>query len=181
MIYMLEKDINFVSLELLNDSDYKFLLDQVHVAKSITAFEQKIYLRYGYNGDDDQRETDDYPCIGALYPAFNKVAVDKLDFLRDFGELLPVYSDDQTFYVYNVTNLLDIVDFEASELEYFEGELIRAKRIVLREVYFDRPVIFKVCGIERGPIFANCLFKNAFVGAGLKGIEFIPVQLTSAD
>lgn len=180
MIYSLSKDIGYVSLALLDDNDYELFLDYIDIGKKVTSFSRSIQVFYGYDGDDDERGIDDYPCISLTYPVFNQKAVEKLDFLTEFGELLPVYGEDQTFYVYNVTNLLDIVDFDASELEYFEGVLIGAKRIVLRDVSFDSPVIFKVCGIERGPIFANELFKNIFEGAGLKGIEFTAVQLTSA-
>lgn len=179
MIYTLSKDINYVSLALLDDKDYELFLDHIDTGKKVTSFSQNIQVYYGYNDENDEREIGDYPCISLTYPVFNQGSVTKLDFLTKFGELLPVYGENQTFYVYNVTNLLDIVDSKASDLEYFEGVLIRAKKIVLHEVSFDCPVLFKVCGIERGPVFANDLFREAFIGAGLKGIEFTPVQLTS--
>jgi hypothetical protein len=62
----------------------------------------------------------DYPCVNLTVPAFNRRAVDALrDFLEPNGELLPLVSSVGEYYAYNITTVVDCLDHERSEIEWF--------------------------------------------------------------
>jgi hypothetical protein len=62
----------------------------------------------------------DYPCVNLTIPAFSRRAVDALrDFLEPNGELLPLVSPVGEYYAYNITTVVDILDHERSEIEWY--------------------------------------------------------------
>jgi hypothetical protein len=63
----------------------------------------------------------DYPCVNLRIPAFSRRAVDALrDFLEPNGELLPIISPIGEYYAYNITTVVDILDHEQSDIEWFD-------------------------------------------------------------
>ena len=179
MIYRIKKNVDFVSLELINEADYDYLLDHVHAGLSAMPFEKHICAKYGYETDGlDQREKDDFPCVSAVFPAFNKRAINVLGkMLAEFGELLPICTEEETFYLYNVTRFVDLIDKEQSVLEYCEDILIGIKQLVLKPYSNNSPEVFKLLGDSRGPIYANEAFKIAVEISDIRGIQFEPIMV----
>lgn len=178
-IYRIRKNVDFVSLELVNESDYDYLLDNIHVGLSAIPFERHICVKYGYETNAlDLREKDDFPCISAVFPAFNTRAINALGkILAEFGELLPIYAEEETFYLYNVTHFVDLIDKEQSFLEYCEDILIGIKHLVLKPYSNDSAEVFKLLGDSRGAIYANDAFKIAVEASGIRGIRFEPIKV----
>ena len=72
----------------------------------------------------------DYPCVNLTIPAFSRRAVDALyDFLEPNGELLPLISPVGEYYAYNITTVVDILDHERSEIEWFNERRVSALEI----------------------------------------------------
>ena len=97
-------------------------------------------------------------------------------------EFLPLVDDKHPFFFCNVTNILDCVDHENSDLViksdyrslYFKEEMLRT----------HQRHIFKIPELVRTTIYVSDEFRNAVLEAGLEGLEFIPVwdsEFTKAD
>lgn len=183
MIYKIRKNVDYVSLELVDEGDYSYILDNIHVGKSAMPFEEHITVKYGYNEDEiDDRGTDDFPCVSASIPAFNERAVSVLGkTLKKFGELLPIYGEEEVFYLYNVINFIDLIDKDNSILEYYENILIGIKKLVLKPYNTSTPEVFKLSGDSRGPIYANEAFKKEVESNDIRGIRFEPVYVTTLN
>jgi hypothetical protein len=71
------------------------------------------------------RPYNDFPCMGLSYPVFSQRAVDALrDFLEPNGELLPLVTSVGSYFVYNCTTVVDIIDFNRSKLNYLNKSTI---------------------------------------------------------
>jgi hypothetical protein len=71
------------------------------------------------------RPFNDFPCLGLTYPVFSQRAVDVLrDVLLPNGELLPLITSVGSYFLFNCTTIVDIVDFERSKLDYLNKNTI---------------------------------------------------------
>ncbi len=74
------------------------------------------------------RETNHYPCINLIFPAFSAYAVHCLkDMLTANGELLPLQAESGEFYFYNVTTVADVLDVGNSALSWLKPGIIAAE------------------------------------------------------
>jgi len=96
------------------------------------------------------------------------------EFLSQFGQLLELDCDGAVEYFYNVTNIIDCIDFEKS--------LKRPEGTIAKEVFFpDRlpmaPVLFKDPRTARGRIYANepakAVLEKLIDDAGITGAAFV--------
>jgi len=119
----------------------------------------------------------DYPCIDLLYPAFSKRACDALhDFLAPNGELLPVESDvGQQYFFYNITTIVDALDVDRSECEFWCEPPTTAVAIDYFAFHRDRLAglsIFRIHEWTAGIIVSN-QFADRVEECGLRGFEFV--------
>lgn len=64
-------------------------------------------------------QVNDYPCVGLRVPTFSARALDALrDLLEPNGEILPLESDTGQYYAYNVTTVADVLDRQASQVNW---------------------------------------------------------------
>ncbi len=92
--------------------------------------------------------------------------------LAPHGELLPVNMLGEIWYAFNTTTIIDALDFDRSNVVYFEGTKrpMWVKHYVLRSAVISSP-IFKLPE-QAAPIFTTDSFKVAYTVAQLTGLDF---------
>jgi hypothetical protein len=83
-------------------------------------------------------QVNDYPTIGLIIPLFSQRAVDLLrDLLEPNGEILPVTCKTGQYCVYNVTTVADVLDREASDMDWGSWyKLKKLEPVVAREIRY---------------------------------------------
>lgn len=117
----------------------------------------------------------DSPWLGSHALMFRSPACEALvPMLRRNGELLPVNCGDASVNMLNVTNVLDALDEEASDVRRFSnGRLMRVSRHVFRPEVVGTVDMFKIRNMRVSPTFATQRFVDAWRGAGLRGLDFV--------
>lgn len=88
-------------------------------------------------------------------------------------EVLPLQSEHEKFYIINVLDMVDCLDHELSEIEYFKSGNIKAiTRYTFREKCLRNRAIFKIVERKGGPIFVSDTFKKIVEQNGLRGLNF---------
>lgn len=109
-----------------------------------------------------------------IAPFFSQRAVDALgDVLEAAGELLPVQCDGNTYYAYNVLNIVDAIDEDRSEKVLFsDGSIMRFTRYVFKPSALAKQFIFKIpLWKHASTIFVTDAFKGRVDEAGLCGFD----------
>lgn len=123
----------------------------------------------------EEMKTGDLPCLSGSLPVFSKKAVKCLsDFFKDNGEILPILYDKGEYYIINITNIKDCVDYNKSDVKRFKssGKVMRfIKYTFIPERVMDEH-IFKIDGYSHGCVFVSDKFKNAVESSGLQGFLF---------
>ncbi|MGB8454765.1 MAG: DUF1629 domain-containing protein [Anaerocolumna sp.] len=108
-------------------------------------------------------------------PIFSLKAVECLkEVLGKNIEILPVYIDEQEFYLINALEVLDCLDHEKSEIKYFTGteRIMSIKKHVFIEQKLKGKNIFRIKEQEKAGPFVTDKFKEAVEKSGLEGFEF---------
>jgi hypothetical protein len=118
---------------------------------------------------EDHRPAD-YAALAGI-PAFSSRATNELrDALERHGEVLPLSGAD--FSLYNVTELPDALDEDASEIKYMRsGRVMRIARYSLRAEALEGLTIFKLPQQPRSAVYITEEFLDRVQAAGLTGFE----------
>ncbi|HEV8580065.1 MAG TPA: DUF1629 domain-containing protein [Thermoanaerobaculia bacterium] len=116
----------------------------------------------------------DSPWLGSDALIFRPRAVAALgQLLRDNGELLPLVCPEAELWLFNVTNVIDALDQEASQIVRFEdGCIMWIKRHVFRPEILRGENVFKLHGPRVSETFVSDRFVQQWKSSGLKGVEF---------
>lgn len=173
-VFEVVKDTNYLSLCWKDKQSGDYVLDNINRGRLANQPTHKIMVEYGVNDSSDSREVDDYPCLSATIPVLSQRFVDiaKKE-LEANGQLFPIVGENKKFYLYNITTLVDAIDYENSDLVFSGDFLIDVNKLVLNEIKFSEPVIFKLTGDPLGPVYVNESFKLLVEESGLIGIKFI--------
>jgi len=102
-----------------------------------------------------------------------------IDFVKDSVELLPTILvdegyDSETFYILNVINRLDCIDFETSDYERFtcDGKIMYFKKRVFKEHKVKGEHIFVAKGDRPYEVYISDELKQTLENSGLKGFKF---------
>ena len=122
------------------------------------------------------RPQNDYPCVNLTIPAFSRKAVDALrDFLEPNGELLPLVSSVGEYYAYNVTSVVDILDLDRSDIQWFSGPRVLAIHIRRYECLPGRLEglsIFRIVEDSATP-YVTQVFVDRVKENGLQGFDVL--------
>lgn len=92
--------------------------------------------------------------------------------LERYGELLPVFRDKQKFYLYHVTNVINALDEELSQVDRFsDGRIMRVKKHVFKHDVIGDDLIFGTPE-NKWQIFVSDQFVNAVRKTDLTGFIF---------
>ncbi|MGB8454762.1 MAG: DUF1629 domain-containing protein [Anaerocolumna sp.] len=133
-------------------------------------------LEYTKYIDEKNLPLGDKPSAGPNFPIVSLKAVECLkEVLGENVEILPVYIDGQEFYLINKLEVLDCLDYEKSEIEYFSGEPKRIMEIV-KYSFIEQKLkgknIFRIKEQKKAGPFVTDKFKEAVEKSGLEGFEF---------
>lgn len=107
------------------------------------------------------------------------------DFINLYGELLPLdlKENDKNLYIFNVTNIIDCLYKEKSEIEFFQS----TKRYGnVRRPFFKKEIIcdndiFRIPEHGKGFVFISDNVKNLIETTGLKGFSFKLIWDSESD
>lgn len=116
-------------------------------------------------------------------PLFNEKAVKMLnEFINENIELLPAYFDNDKYYVVNIVNVIDALDYEMSEFKRFEtGEISRCTKYHFKPQIVKEQHIFKILFKNSIDIFVSDKFKKRVEEFKLKGFIFVEVWNSEED
>ncbi|WP_192181618.1 imm11 family protein [Mesorhizobium amorphae] len=116
----------------------------------------------------------DFPWLGEHAPLLRKPAVDALAAsLQPYGQLLPLRGEE--VWLFNVTNVIDALDKERSQIVTFEdGDILAIERYAFHADRIGNAEIFKL-PMRASSVFVNDVFVDRVRNAGLKTVSFKPV------
>lgn len=132
-----------------------------------------------FEQNPDAKDIPDISFWGTSNLILNQKAHDVLlNYLKAYGEFLPVNVKDELFYIFNVLHLVDgsVINLDQSERE-FEGEGEYKYQVGLHKLKFNEnllidTLIFKTEYDTFLNIFCGDNFKTLIEMSGLKGINF---------
>lgn len=96
-----------------------------------------------------------------------------LPHIGSFGQALPLAFDDAEYFLFNITNVVDALDIEASETAYFkDGGFKRALRYAFKTDAVRDQWIFKIPQQPKGFAFVTDRFVELANNHGLTGFAF---------
>jgi hypothetical protein len=125
----------------------------------------------------------DTPGLSTHIPVFSLKAVNVLaDLLKRNGELLPITCDDEAYFVFNVTRVIDALDERESELDlYNSGKIMNIARYSFFEDKLASASVFKIPQFLLGRVFVTAPFVARVKEANLIGFKFRPVWSSDDD
>lgn len=119
----------------------------------------------------------DSPWLGSHALIFRPTALNALrPTLEDHGELLPLDCADGDLSIYNVTHIIDALDYENSSITRFKsGEIMMIMKYIFRAHMLRGVKIFKVENLKASPTFVTKNFVDLWSKNKLKGLAFIEV------
>ena len=97
-------------------------------------------------------------------------------YIKNEVQIFKIKSDNMLFYVVNVTNIIDCLHYEKSELKHFpsSGRIMRVIKYVFKEEKIKDTVIFKLPGIGfvNSHSFVTEEFKKVVEKNNIKGFKF---------
>jgi len=132
--------------------------------------------------DDQEHSADKLPDISywtTSHPVFNQKAYDALaSHLGSYGEFLPVSVDGNSYYIFNVLNVLNesVINLDMSErkFETMDGFAMQTglHKLQFIEDKLDDTLVFKIEYDTYLKVYCNDEFKRLVEDAGLTGILF---------
>lgn len=169
MIYLLCTDHDFKTISPVQRLTFGHAFDGEPMAHTWKSIEMKLF-------DEGRKKlkTGDFPGH-SIAPFFSQKAVEALnDILDPAGELLPTSCGDETYYAYNVLNIVDAVDLDRSEVIYTpNGRVIRIEKYFFNADAIRGQFIFKIpVWKHASTIYVTEAFKHRIKEAGLLGFDF---------
>lgn len=99
-------------------------------------------------------------------------------FLKGEIEVLPVESVNAVdMYVLNVVNVIDCLDVESSDIDYFEdsSDIMEIKKYIFYLEKLKGIALFKIPQFSRTEIFATDIFREKILEDSLTGLQFSQV------
>ena len=130
---------------------------------------------------DERRPKSAFPLIGlsSVLVLSNEAKLLLQKLLLGHGELLPLDCDGERYWAFNTLNLVDVVDLDRSEVDYFEDdrtEILNIRRYALKSLDDFSLPIFKVPQMNSVDIFVSEDFRKVVEDAKLDGLAFQEVD-----
>lgn len=116
----------------------------------------------------------DTPGLSSHIPVFSARALKVLaDFLERRGELLPILCDRETYFLFNVTHVIDALDEPNCDIERFNGgRIMSIDRYAFVEKKLMGEILFKLPQAPLGWVYVTDPFVDRVKTEGLKGFKF---------
>lgn len=119
----------------------------------------------------------DFPYLAPGVPVFSATAITVLrDLLEPHGEILSLLCDDGDYLAFNVTRLLDALNLERSQIQYFsDGSVMDVQQYEFIAERLMGVPIFKLPQLAVSDVFVTDAFVQRVQDCGLTGFLFRPV------
>jgi len=174
-VYILNADMNRyqILVAVQEDAWDEFeQFDGTPLDKPWTPVEMEVFRDYNFN---QNRPSSDFPALASHIPIFSNRAVKALeDILNENGELLPLNCAEGDYSAFNVTCMIDALDIEHSDLEFFKSSG-RIMNVIKYEFLNDRLAnssIFKLPQLPLMRVFVTDKFVERVQETKLTGFNF---------
>jgi hypothetical protein len=182
-LYILESDVDkFQSLGFVNEEQdwevtHKF--DGTPQGASWEPPKVEVYVDDGNRGLAEG----DFPHLFGHLPVFSDAAAKKLEpILSGNGEFLRLTGKQPEYVAFNVTNMIDGLNVERSEIVYFpSGKVLDIKRFVFDAGKISTSVMFKIPQMPLAYVFVTETFVSLVRDSNLRGFLFTPVEVINDD
>ncbi len=122
----------------------------------------------------------DTPAFDPTIPVFSRRAVNALaDLLEPNGQLFSFMCQDEEYFLFNTTRLVDALDEDNCDLERFDdGRIWCIDRHAFFEKKLEGETVFKLRQRPLGRVYATDPFVQRVLETGLRGFSF-PLVWTS--
>ncbi len=134
------------------------------------------FIRDG--GRNKSLRSGDFPSLIPYIPVFSKRALDVLvDVIGKYGQFLPLICEGETYFAFNVTNVLDALDYSLSSVKRFRGSdrIMKVDKYVFREDEIVGEDVFKVSGLAKSEVFVTEKIVELVELNKLLGFDFVPI------
>jgi len=163
-----ENDFDYLTFknekELERFTDYQF--DGNKIINSWTPLKLELFK-------GEKRSDAPYLSPGVLVVSKKTIEVFS-DLLEGAVEYLPVECDNMDYYLINVVNIVDCIDYERSEVKRFSssGRIMKFKKFAFKDDKVGNNHIFKIPELTKGYIFVSDVLKNRILQSKIAGIGF---------
>jgi len=115
----------------------------------------------------------DFPWYGVQVIILRKGAVERLrPMLLQAGEVLPLECEEAELNLWNVTNVVDALDYERSKIVRFpsSGRILDIRKHVFKPHLLGSQPAFKLPGLQT--IYLGARFVEEVTASGLTGLKF---------
>ncbi len=170
-IYELWLDRNYRAYETLNESGYKtYEFDGEKVEnRNFDLFALSKYK------DEIEKPIGDVSSISTSSYIINEKAYNVLyPYLKEHSQIFRLKNKNKIFYVINVTDIIDCLDYEKSELKRFpsSGRVMRVTKYVFRTKKLKNATIFKLPEFPKGISYVTEQFKKVVEENNITGFKF---------
>ncbi|MEZ5988361.1 MAG: hypothetical protein R3F30_04430 [Planctomycetota bacterium] len=143
----------------------------------VQAWEPLEMKRLHYDEDGAPLRVADFPCVsgGDMLAMSDKACAAIRGILQESGEILPLIVEGDTYWIYNVTRVIDVIDKIRTDglRDRHTGELFCINKPVFKDLEsLKRECAFKLSQAPGGTIYFGEAIVNAVRASCLKGVEF---------
>ena len=100
-------------------------------------------------------------------------------YLSDYGEFLPVQCNNDNYYIFNILNIMNVVDMNDSEQDIDQGIYMGINKLSFKEDLLADTLIFKTKFDNLTGVYCTDTFRDLIDELGLTGLLFTD-DLTSS-
>lgn len=95
-------------------------------------------------------------------------------YLKNHSQIFEIKNEDKIFYVVSVTDIIDCLDYEKSELKLFNstGRVMRVIKYVFKTEKLKNATVFKLPEFPKGISYATEEFRKVVEENNIKGFKF---------
>ncbi|MCM0759876.1 hypothetical protein M7775_15055 [Sporomusa sphaeroides DSM 2875] len=123
----------------------------------------------------EDRKISDTPGLSSGAPVLSPRAISVLqELVGDTVEVLPLICSSGEYYVINVLDVVDCIDYEKAEFKRYEhsGRIMRFIKYAFKSECIKGKHIFKIVDEPVRRPFVSDEFRNKVIESGLEGFEF---------
>ena len=174
---------DYDSIDIINDED--FTLDDALDGTSRIATWQTLNMRYFSEVEPPDYPKCDYPSFINI-PCFSPKAAEALqDLLEGNGELLPLDVSGDPYYMFNITNVIDCLDYDKSDIDSYTKEgsikILGVVESVLLDEKINSSCIFKLPEFLYSYHYVTQPFVDRVEECGLTGFNFQLIYDSDAE
>lgn len=95
-------------------------------------------------------------------------------YLKNHSQIFQLKNEDKIFYVINVTDIIDCLDYDKSEIKYFpsSGRIMGVKKYAFHNKKLKNAIIFKLPEFSKNVSYVTEEFKNVVEENYITGFKF---------